>query len=417
MAVPYTLVPQDMLNGLISSKRPQNLDDYLIRKSVQSMDTIPKSKKLNVAEKLHQYRSNLRNLIKTKNEVESRPVKVSIDKIQELVAELAKASGIDDIPKKDASTTTYENKLATYQNKSVVDEEGNPIDEDPFDENKSIDEVSDENDYESLSSTSQSPLNRTIQPGKMFIGDDDEGKVNVYARQRVLVPPPAPKKRLRSQETPDRNEQPTRKLRKNQGSPTNEEQKKAEISQHVFRLIKSNEATYGVKGNKILDKGGEPIKTSNLEKAIDYIVANAIGYTSKMVAWSPGSNQLFDRLSADPRYQQILNKAQGGKGLIKSALKPVDSFRPQIEDWLKVKPYERPNMDKIKYEESVNFVKKAAKRKKNRNLVKKVKSFRIEKILKTRRRKGETHVYVKFENEPISNAAWVSEVDGRPVTP
>lgn len=80
MASRYTLVPKQVLNALTLRKKPENIDEYVMEKAKSRLRTLgrrTKTKK-NIAIKNREYQENLRRWIRTKKNLEKKPIDVRI---------------------------------------------------------------------------------------------------------------------------------------------------------------------------------------------------------------------------------------------------------------------------------------------------------------------------------------------------
>src|SRR4051794_29156975 len=120
MAVSYSMVPSDMLDGLINVNRPTNIDEGIMNTSLKTMSKITKSKKHKTPANKLQYMAQLRNLIRTKRNVEERPKRVSIDNLETALRQLLdqqKTSVIAETPMPAPTTSSIQNsKTLQVQN-------------------------------------------------------------------------------------------------------------------------------------------------------------------------------------------------------------------------------------------------------------------------------------------------------------
>ena len=91
MSVVYTLVPREIANSFTRLKNPpappKNLDEALTEKSRRQMKSITRrlskrSKKSLAPTRFNAYQKELQQLIKTKKEVEARPLRVQFDRLE-----------------------------------------------------------------------------------------------------------------------------------------------------------------------------------------------------------------------------------------------------------------------------------------------------------------------------------------------
>lgn len=293
MATEFSVIPKGLLMDLMAPQAPRNVDEFIMAKARHNMQQLSRSKKAQGAALQRQnatYQANLKNLIKTKREVESRPLRVSVANLGQMANKTRKRSYNDvfdsDDEYADAETTLNASRKGSSLN-SVRD-----------------------------------PNNISVQ---MADDEDDTAEPQIFATQNLAEPPIKLKSPVKSPaKTPPKKNSPPKKASTSK-TPDSEKKKRAlstrvfatskkeELVDKVLELISKNEAKYLVKDNKIYKDAKNYYTTSNVQHAVDAIVSESINADHTGVGGS-GYKLLQQRLVNDPAYTKLVT--QFGKGKV-----------------------------------------------------------------------------------------------------
>lgn len=287
MSIAYAVIPRDMYNGLMASSAaapPKNLDQYILENSLDKMHKVKKSKKSGVADQMR-YTANLKNYMKTKRAVESRPIPVSITQLQ-------KRTVVRDSPSPPLILRNHQEAPEIYMTPG-------------------------END--------------TAEPPALFTHEDVDMEGTPKAPEKS---PKNKKKKTPAKKTPEKTPSPKRiATRKNAPLKSFDEKTRQEIIKKMLAFVNANEDRLGVKGGKIIkdDSTGKVYANGDVKSAVSRIILQSLN-AEHVGPTVPGLQKFYNILSEQPEFMPILTN-QGGSGMKRQ--KPKKKWDFQVERWPK----------------------------------------------------------------------------------
>lgn len=304
MSIAYSLVPRDMLRGLIAPP-PRNLDEAIIHQSTRNMQKVlrKRRRRRNLTADRQKYMSNLRNLIKTKRELENRPKLVQIQK-----------------PPKENRPEVKVEKVQTGRKRIVK---------------------------VPTMKLPEAPRRQRLETKNLFMGADEPDDEPVFIEEPAKEPS-TKKKKTDSTSTAIEPEPPiavdkvaaikvdeatapksTKKTTRSRSTVDNELNILDAMIDDVKDLIRATPNTYGVRGEKIWNsQRNSPMAASNWERSVPFIVADVLSLPQPDAGKPSGTPTLKTNLEKSlafnqivEKYKKLLAKEQQGKGKTKQQVR------------------------------------------------------------------------------------------------
>lgn len=274
MAVSYSLIPTSMINSIRNpaqkAEATKNLDNYIMEEATQGMHKASTSKKLKGFAKQQKYTSQLKNLMKTKKEVESRPVKVTVTNMDKGVRPDKSPSPLRPSGKSYRGRRPRPEGFATPQ---------------PSSARKALFTQDEENEEQEQVYAKSGDLNTTNETLTNTSPATSSGTTKTKTRRGA-----AKTKTLTPQE-------------------------QTILVTEVMHLVSNNPEKYGLKDGKIMKPDGTAYSTAKVKDVVSAIVMEKIGAEHGTGKTNGGAvKQLKTHLANDPDFLMLVKRKQTGAG-------------------------------------------------------------------------------------------------------